>query len=127
MTTKALAAPRLPGFEEVLAECPDLARHLARVDRFAERQSTTAWNANFDKPTKVIRVPENWDRDDLLQRLELMHSALMSAEDALAQAKARAGGHLSNRFEKVAELVQELREAFPRRSPYNALADQEAP
>lgn len=124
---RPLATPRLPGMEQVIAEDPVFARHLARVERLASKDGTTAWNANFDKPTKVIRVPEDWDRDDLLQRLELMHSALMNAEDELAQAKARAGGHLSNRFEKVAELVQELREAFPRRSPYNALADQEGP
>ncbi len=81
-----------------------------------------AHNKKFDQGSKVARIPADWNVAELLESLELMHSVLSTAESELAEARSRSSnGQLSNRFEKLAQLVSDIREAFPAGGTYDPL------
>lgn len=69
----------------------------------------------FDRPTKVVRVPENWDVQAIYESLELMETCISEWEDKLAES----ANPDQPRLTAVKTLVEQMRDAMPRtgRSP----------
>lgn len=86
----------------------DLPAHVAKR-LLQQRPKRPAWNAKFGGATKVVRDPLDGDRDELVERIELLHSALLTAEEEIHAAQQRSSAGASNRFEKLAGFVAEIR------------------
>lgn len=116
------AGPHLDRVNTLFDPAEFLPAHMAKR-MLQQRPKTVAHNARFGGPTKVVRIPESWDREELLERIELMHSLLLTAEEEIAEAKARSGNGISNRFEKLAGFVAEARTFWKKDDQYDPFAE----
>lgn len=65
--------------------------------------------------TKVSRVPEYWDVEDIYGGLESMLALMDDAQNEIAEAIKRSRkGTLSNRYEKLAAYLYQMQGNFPR-------------
>lgn len=111
-------ADDLPDQIYMFAADPD-AVEMPRVKRGA-KPGQRPINAKWSRPTKVARLPDNWDVQELRDRLEYIYSALSTVDDCLAEARRRsATGHISNRFQHLATFVGDLRDTFRKGDAYD--------
>ena len=100
------ARPRLaPNFS-------DLTMSDTTTTRRGRKPGYTSTQRKFGTKTKVVRVPVSMDVNSLVMSLEAVRSIVEDAESDMRD-RAASFGKLSNRYEKMAELIENLRMAAP--------------
>ena len=67
----------------------------------------------FGHKTKVARVPQHWDVTAIYEALEVLESELADSEAEIQEARERSSkGEISNRFAKLADKVEVLRDVL---------------